>query len=167
MTKDTIYIYSDASFSGLHGIAFIGWFIFKGDQEHNNLQVRNAKLNLLKIREVNNIRAEIRSVITSLQDLKKDSNILLYTDCQAICGLISRRSKLEQSNFISKSKNQALANADLYKEFFSIYDKYNLTLHWVKGHSAGKNLSRVQKTFSYLDKQVRKMLRAEISDVKM
>jgi ribonuclease HI len=163
MPDDMVYIYTDASFSKLHEIAIVGYLIFNGQKEHESLSALEVKLNLFQISETNNIRAEIRSALLALKSSQSNKKILLYSDCQTLTGLPARREKLEATSFISQSKNQLLPNADLYKEFYSIYDKYLPEILWVKGHSSRGNPNKAQETFSYLDKAVRKKLRSTVS----
>ncbi len=142
-------IYTDASFSKTHGLAVIGYMI-------------SDKLTIREIKESNNIRAEIRGVIASLSAAlsaaPKSASVTLYTDCQTVAGLISRRDKLEKTNFISQAKQTPLANADLYKEFYKIYDQLHPEIIWVKGHTSSKD-TKIKKNFSTVDKEVRKALR--------
>ena len=120
------------------------------------------ELNLVIASEINNIRAEIKATLMALKACPKNRNVVLYTDCQTTCGLISRRTKLEQTNFISQSKQQPLANADLYQEFYLLFDQIKPEIHWIKGHSPDKNMNHIQKIFSHLDKATRKKLRDNI-----
>ena len=117
------------------------------------------------ISEKNNIRSEIRAAIMGLKSCHKKSNVVLYSDCHAVTKLPQRREKLERQKFISHSNGLILNNADLYQEFYSISDQLKIEIHWVKGHSSNKNADRVQKNFSNLDKQVRKKLRSQISEL--
>ena len=141
-------IYTDASFSKTHGLAVIGYMI-------------SDKLTILEIKESNNIRAEIRGVITALNAAPKSASVTLYTDCQTVTELIGRRDKLEKTNFISQTKQTPLANADLYKEFYKIYDQLHPEIIWVKGHTSSKD-TKIKKNFSTVDKEVRKALRLAI-----
>jgi ribonuclease HI len=161
--ENTIYIYTDASFSKPHNLAVIGYAIFDSTRQHETVPISDIQINIFKIEEKNNIRAEISGALVALKASPKNKKIVLYSDCQTTCGLLSRREKLESTDFISQSKGEALANADLYKEFYKLYDLTEPELHWVKGHSKNK-LTRVEKNFSYLDKEVRSFLRKTISN---
>lgn len=189
MKLDPVYIYCDASFSKIFQVAVVGSLIFHNEQEHQNISAADAKINLTQIRETNNIRAEIKGVILALQsyqedgqtdgqaysqaDFLKQSNkpnhlqtkqpVVLFTDCQTLSELMRRRKHLEKTNFISKSKNTELANADLYKEFYLLYDQIQPEIHWVKGHSEKSTQTHQQKNFSFIDKEVRSKLRAVVA----
>lgn len=159
---DTFYIYTDASFSKEHGIAVIGYTSFVNSREHETTLASEKSVFLSEIKESNNIRAEIQAVLAAIDSCAVGSSIVLFTDCMGIKNLSSRRRKLESQNFISRTKNKKLTNADLYQRFFSLCDSHNLDLRWVKGHSSDTS-SRVQKNFSFLDKQVRRFLRKRVS----
>ena len=165
MLLDTVYIYTDASFSKNHEIAFIGYAFFCTTQEHENISISEVKLYTFQIQEINNIRAEMKSAIKALESCPKSKQIILYSDCQTLSRLPLRREKLESTNFISQSKNRLLNNADLYQEFYSLYDLLKPEIHWVKGHTSSKTLSKIEKNFSYLDNTVRKNLRKAISSI--
>lgn len=149
-----VYIYTDASFSKNHSLGVIGYMIF-GENEPQ------VPLTILEIKESNNIRAEIRGAILALGAAPKSSHVTLYTDCQTVTGLLDRREKLEKTNFISGAKGTPLANADLYKEFYKIYDQIRPNIIWVKGHTSNKD-SIIKKNFSLVDKAVRRALREAI-----
>lgn len=157
-TQTTVYIYSDASFSKNFGIAVIGFAMFHTLDEHNTIHLKDIETTLCEIKETNNIRAEIRGALAALEACPMGKEVILYTDCQTIVDLPSRRKKLEQKNFISESKGRELANADLYKEFFALYDLKRPEIIWVKGHSS-KRQTNIGKNFSHLDRLVRRKLR--------
>ncbi len=170
-----IYIYTDASFSNTHKLAVIGYARFGSSYDHDTIAFADTKLQIHVINEKNNIRAELRGAIMALAEsfpealkgslkagAKKDITVVLYTDCRAVVDLPSRREKLEHTEYISQSKGTPLANADLYREFFLIFDQLQLELIWVKGHCPGKDQSKTEKNFSYLDKKVRGKLREVI-----
>lgn len=189
MKLDPTYIYCDASFSKIFQVAVVGSLIFQNEHDHQHISAAEAKINLTQIRETNNIRAEIKGVILALQtfqedgqtdgqaysqaDFQKQSNkpnhcqtkqpVILFTDCQTLSELMRRRKHLEKTNFISKSKNTELANADLYKEFYLLYDKIQPEIHWVKGHTEKSSQTAQQKNFSFVDKEVRLKLRAVVA----
>lgn len=168
MSSDKIYVYCDASFSKAHEVAVIGHALFRGVQEHETICLSEVKINIMQIQESNNIRAEIRAAIAALKYCRQINSqtktILLYSDCQTVCGLKLRREKLERTKYVSVSKNRLLANADLYREFYEMCDCLNPEITWVKGHSPIALVNRTQSNFSILDKVVRKNLRRTIAN---
>lgn len=158
---DAISIYTDASFSKGDGIAVIGYGFFLEEDQHIEGSLQEKKWVIQQIQETNNIRAEIRASLTALEVCPQAKKTVLYTDCQTTAGLLSRREKLERTNFISQSKNRELNNADLYRAFYKLYDKTGVEIVWVKGHTSQKN-NHIQRNFSHLDKEVRKVLRLNL-----
>jgi ribonuclease HI len=160
-----IHIYCDASFSQKRQMALSGYLLLEGDDSHidpDSPQPVQTEI----FRETNNVRAELRGVIFALESLiegkcaiKADRPIILYTDCQTIVSLLGRRQRLESSNFVSKRTKMELSNAQLYRQFYGLYDRLNLTIIWVKGHSPKSGRNNSTENFSYVDKVVRKKLR--------
>jgi len=164
MSLDCMYIYTDASFSKNHGLAVLGYALFQNQQEHDDILLSNKNIVLSVVQETNNIRAEIRASLLALQKCTESCAVTLYTDCQNIVNLISRRSRLEKTHFVSQSSGQVLANADLYKEFYALYDRMRPEVVWIKGHASKskQKTDKVQKNFSSLDKEVRRFLRETV-----
>jgi ribonuclease HI len=164
---ETIFIYSDASFSKTYDLAVIGYISFSNALEHKRVLTSEVKSDVKSeyqfINIKNNIRAEIRAAITALQSCRVGSRVQLFSDCSGVCDLLTRRKKLEQGSFISKKTGKHLANASLYQEFFSICDSLDLDIQWVKGHSSVNRMNNIHKNFSHLDQQVRKKLRKVVT----
>ena len=167
MNETVIHIYSDASFSKQTQTAVAGFLLFENDDSHMKNEA-SQPVHTRVFEEKNNIRAELRGVILALEILiekldagasVKNYPITLYTDCQSVVRLPSRRKGLESSDFISKKTRKPLSNADLYKQFFTLYDKVAPDIFWVKGHCPKRGRTQIQRNFSCVDKTVRKMLR--------
>lgn len=168
---DNYIIYTDASFCHKRRVCVSGFFIFNNFEEHQSGFISTSLVRTVKFEERNNIRGELRGVIYALEALEKtlqkkisaksqkDLAITLYTDCQAVLKLLFRREKLESTHYRSNRKKTVLPNADIYKIFFSIYDRLQPKIIWVKGHSPSKDQNIVEKNFSFIDKAVRKELR--------
>lgn len=163
MALETVYIYTDASFNQRHKIAIIGHFYLFENENNKFHQQLSTPVFLEQIQETSNIRAEIRSSLNAIKKAPKALEFVLYTDCESLCNLPSRRENLEKTNFMSRKKSIPLNNADLYKEFFKVMDSVQLKLIWVKGHSPNRNNNPIESHFSVLDKKVRKQLREVIS----
>jgi ribonuclease HI len=183
MNKNKIHIYSDASFSKQNQIGVAGFLLFEDDDSHQ-IAAPSVPIQTKIFKEKNNIRAELSGVIFAIEALPdklhdrlqqtdtamavEGRRINLYTDCQSIVRLLDRRKRLESSNFIAMRSRKPLSNADLYKRFYTVYDKLPLNLIWVKGHTLKRDRDLIQKNFSRVDKVVRKILRSssKISHVK-
>jgi ribonuclease HI len=161
-----MYVYSDASFSQKHNIAVIGAAIFRTSHAHDSLAIENANLQIEQIDERNCIRAELRSAISALKSCVTGAHVKMFCDCQAIVELPSRKQRLESLDFMSQRTKQALANADLYRQFFAILRQIHLEILWVKGHAPSQAGNHIQKNFSYLDRRIRQTLRAKVNALK-
>lgn len=168
------FIYTDASFSHREALAVSGFLVFGGEEAHEKSLISGIGIRTQVFAEANNIRAEIIGAIHALKvfntEIKKEKQppenfeVHLYSDCQTLTKLLERREKLTLTDFISGRKKTLLANADLYKEFFSVFDEIKPVLHWVKGHSEKQNQSLFQKHFQLVDKRVRKELRLALAE---
>jgi ribonuclease HI len=166
MNSTIIYIYTDASYNKAHQLAVLGYAIFFAAENHQEQAITEQNIKCMQLQEQNNIRAELRGALWALQSLKDISSkqkIIIFTDCQTLQRLSMRRAKLESTCFKSLSKNNELANADLYREFFKFYDQYHIEIQWVKGHAPKNNLTFIEQNFAQLDKSVRKNLRQIIA----
>jgi ribonuclease HI len=161
-----LFLYTDASFSKKYGIGIAGYLMFNSEEDNNCGNIDAAIVKTTVLHENNNNRIELNSIILALQDCMKPENtgrqIQLYTDSKTAAELISRRSRLESRNYLSKNKNRLLGNADLYKFFFALHDKLLPDIRWIKGHSPKNAQDTVQRNFSYIDRLVRKNLRGLI-----
>ncbi len=168
-----IYIYSDASFDKKSNTAVLGYVIVESEESHLKIPIKPSDIVLIKEQEDNNIRAEFKAAILGLdivyKELKKTNQlnelVTLYTDCQTISSLSDRRIKLEKNNFIASSSGKILNNADLYKEFYNIYDQLNLEIIWLKGHDKKSNMNFIKSNFAVLDKSVRSKLRGHLKSI--
>ncbi len=164
----THYIYTDASFAHQQKTACIGFLVFRDQKSHAANIFANATLHTSIISEKNNIRAELRSFILAVNSVNSDpeNKLTVYTDCQAISALLSRREKLQNADFKSLGSGKMLSNADLYQEFFALNDSVNWQIIWLKGHKAQGDRTCDDKNFRYLDQCVRKSLRTYLKNLK-
>ncbi len=119
--------------------------------------------------ETSSSRLEIETVLWVMQEFRAlhlshlDSASLpaihLYTDCQTAVQLPQRRAKLESNQYGSKRSGQILPTADLYREFFALYDEIRPVMTWVKGHKRSGEKNALDVLFSTLDQKVRRELR--------
>jgi ribonuclease HI len=164
-----IFIYIDASFHHSLALAVAGCLLFDNEASNTSGSFTDANIETFSFKVKNNIRAEIMGANYFLKKINdeiilkhidlKNIEINLYSDCQTLTELLRRRDKLLAVNFVSGKKKTELANADLYKEFYAIYDLLKPQINWVKGHSPSKGQSIKQKNFQIIDQKVRKELR--------
>ncbi len=84
--------------------------------------------------------------------------LTIFTDCQNILGLHSRREKFEKNNYLT-SKNKKIANYELYKKFYKITDTLYCQFIKVKGHKPKNEKDNIDKFFTLVDKASRNALR--------
>lgn len=166
-----VFIYTDASFNPSEGFASSGFLFFASEIEHQSSTILESSIEIQSFKVKNNIRAEIIGANHCLKRLideiklldieAKNLEINLYSDCQTLTNLLFRREKLTANNYISGKKKTELANADLYKIFYLIYDELKPNIFWVRGHSKSENQSLQQKNFQIIDRLVRKELRGK------
>ena len=164
-----IFIYTDASFNASLSLAVSGYLFFDSEASHARSDSTNVNTETHLFSVKNNIRAEIIGANYSLKKLNdeiklkdidlENLEINVYSDCQTLTDLLRRRDRLFANNFISGKKKSELANADLYKEFYVLYDLLKPKINWVKGHSKSNGQSLEQKNFQIIDQKVRKELR--------
>lgn len=112
---------------------------------------------------------EIQTLLWALGNFQSQFKVSLpgtlriYTDSQAITGLLNRRAGLENRNFQSKKKD-SLTNALLYRQYFLLQDQLGFEVIKVKGHSPSSTHDEVQRIFSYVDRAVRKELRLYLEE---
>ncbi len=164
------FLFTDAATSSQAGIS-IGLFLLLDQDQLTALA--DFSMDDLSTRLSDNVvykqyeskkstETEIRIVIDALHTLSKNVEhpIEIYTDCQSLCDLMTRRKeKLEKSCFITRT-GKMLAHAALYKELFAVTKNFRITLIKVKGHApAHQRLTIQEKIFTLLDKLCRKKLR--------
>jgi ribonuclease HI len=117
--------------------------------------------------ETTSTRLEIQTLLWAIHELKdtgqlqtQRDHLTVYTDCQTIINLPTRRQRLEQNNYCSK-KNIPLKNGDLYQQLFRQFDLTNLKLIKVRGHQSTKNKKHLDQIFTLVDRHARQALRAE------
>ena len=131
-------------------------------------QPKNEKILIERLRfhnetQTSSTKLEIQTLLVALGDYHKEaenSALQIYTDSQAIMGLLKRRVSLTQKNFVSKRSGTELTLADLYRQYYAFYDAHPFFVIKLKGHSNSSDVvSPEQQIFSILDQQVRKKLR--------
>ena len=137
-------------------IGFGSYFLYQDTDT-----IETAKENILtkKFIDTSSTKLELEVLLWALDDcMLKDKKIYVYTDCQNILVLESRREKLESNNYKS-SKGKLLNNHKLYKEFYEKIDKLNCTFIKVKGHKPSIEKDNIDDLFTLVDRTSRDALR--------
>ena len=107
---------------------------------------------------------EVQTVLWSLEDYRsglkgsKLGKLQVYSDSQCVVNLLRRRPGLEAKGFVSKRTRQQLKNACLYRRFYEFYDELGFEIIKVSGHTCSCSHNTVNRIFSLVDKNVRKIL---------
>ncbi len=164
MTKGVVEnytIFSDASFDPKLKFGIAGCMIFAGDDiDLPDAQVKTKIIfgNSCSRMEFDSILWALDSIdsLTTVADLKVD----LYTDCKGAADFSKRIPKLKELEFKSRKTGELLTNADLYKKLAIWFEKINLNIHWIKGHSPKASRNLQAELFAKLDQEVRHQLRS-------
>jgi ribonuclease HI len=113
---------------------------------------------------------EVQTVLCALEGyrdgLKSSESVKLqiYSDSQCVTGLLRRRPGLEAKGFLSKRARHQLKNACLYRRFYEFYDELGFEIIKVVGHTRSCSHNTVNRIFSLVDKNVRKILKLWMRD---
>lgn len=123
------------------------------------------EVKIKRFEKTSSTKLELQTLLWALDQTmalagERDISYTLYTDCQNIISLPSRRAALEQSNYYS-SNNKRLNNHELYQAFFQLTSRIKYTLVKVAGHQMSSNKDEIDKRFSLVDKASRRALREE------
>ena len=83
-------------------------------------------------RKTTNNRMELLAVIVGLEALKKPQmEVKIFSDSQYVVDAINKKWvwNWEKKNFKGKK------NSDLWKRFLLVYQKHDVEISWIKGHS--------------------------------
>ena len=83
-----------------------------------------------------NNRMELMGVIVGLEQIKKPSNVTVYSDSKYVIEPIELGWFLrwEENNWM-RSKKDKIANSDLWKRLGMMLKKHNVVFEWIKGHN--------------------------------
>lgn len=162
-TMNKIELFTDSSVNPQKKIGFAA-FLQKED-DNISLELLKKDIKIKKFENTSSTKIELQALLWALDEIEKEkldiSNLLIevYTDCQNIILLESRKEKLEKNNYHSMS-GKIINNHDLYKEFFEKKDRFNLIFIKVKGHKKTALKDEIDSIFGLVDKASRSALRA-------
>ena len=93
-------------------------------------------------RRTTNNRMELLAVIAGLEALKQDKQqVAIYSDSRYVVDAVEKGwlRKWLKTGFKGKK------NADLWKRFWTLYQKHQITLYWVRGHAGDSDNERCDK----------------------
>ena len=122
------------------------------------LQYKQHKLELSggAVSTTNN-QMELTGVIEGLKALTEPCKVELYTDSQYIVNAINKGWLNNwQKNGWKKADKSPVLNKELWLEIIELFNKHDVTVHWVKGHAENEYNNRcdqlaVAQTKKYAD----------------
>ena len=122
------------------------------------LQYKQHKLELSggAVSTTNN-QMELTGVIEGLKALTEPCKVELYTDSQYIVNAINKGwLRNWQKNGWKKADKSPVLNKELWLEIIELFNKHDVTVHWVKGHAENEYNNRcdqlaVAQTKKYAD----------------
>ncbi|WP_026804574.1 ribonuclease HI [Aliarcobacter lanthieri] len=158
-----IKIFIDSSVNPQQKIGF-GAFLEVSDDD---LLIDDLK-KIIKIKRfdyTSSTKLELQTLLWTLDEIcqiNENTQIEVYTDCQNIIGLQSRREKFELNDY-KTSTGKTINNHEIYKLFFQKIDKLNIDFIKVKGHKKNSLKDEIDTIFNLVDKASRNALRENIS----
>jgi len=120
-----------------------------------------SKVETKKFENTSSTQLELEALLWAVESIDITTDLCIYTDCQNILGLPSRREGLEKRNYHSKT-GKLLKHSLLYQRFFTLIDRYSCTFIKVKGHKKSYLKDEVDNLFTLVDKASRDALRAHL-----
>jgi ribonuclease HI len=155
-----VEIYSDGACTGNPGPGGFGVI----------LKYKNYRKELSAgYRKTTNNRMELMAAIEGIRMLKNLCKVILYTDSQYIADSISKGwvQKWQEKNWMRNKKEKA-QNPDLWEKLLNLFEKHEIDVKWVRGHSGNPENERADQLATqaikkknlrvdyYYEKQMRK-----------
>jgi hypothetical protein len=162
-----VSIFSDASFDPKLKIGVGAILIISDPHEFETFDPQHLDIQTRLIEEPNIARLELTTLLWAVDVFNETPaasfhpNLNLFTDCRGVSNLLERRAKLEKKFFKSNRTGELLSNADLYQRFYRMVDAMHPSITWMQGHAAASTIEHdpVQRIFSYVDKESRRVMR--------
>ena len=117
-----------------------------------------------KFEDTSSTKLELQILLFALNDIdEQEYNLTIYTDCQNILTLNSRRDTFEKNNYLTKT-NKVIKNTIEYQEFFKLIDLCSCNFVKLKGHKKKSTKDNIDQIFSLVDKTARINLRDYIRE---
>ncbi len=132
-----VEIYTDGACSGNPGAGGWGVLLRCGDTEKELSGGEN---------ETTNNRMELTAVIQALLALKRECEIVLYTDSKYVMdGVNQWLPNWKKNNWRTTNKKSEVKNIDLWQELDKLLPLHKIKWNWVKGHNGHPENERVDK----------------------
>ncbi|MBT5934155.1 RNase H family protein [uncultured Sulfurimonas sp.] len=159
-TKEKIFLFTDGSVNPRSGVGY-GACLFL-DKLESPLRGLENKIKIKKFEDTSSTKLELETLLWALDEACLENyDVVVYTDCQNIIGLLARRDCFERKNYMTSKGNQ-IKNHELYKSFYKRLDTLDCELIKVKGHKKSSQKNIVDDIFTLVDKASRDALRKVI-----
>jgi len=96
--------------------------------------------------ETTNNRMELQAVIEALKALKKDCDVVLYTDSRYVMdGVNEWLPNWKKNGWKTTNKKSQVKNIELWQELDGLLPLHKIKWVWVKGHNGHPENERVDK----------------------
>lgn len=155
----SVFLFTDGSVNPQQGVGFGAVLTFSTDLEFENVNELRGLIKTRRFENTSSTLLELQTLLWALSEIS-ESKIVSYTDSQNILSLLSRRERLIQNGFVSRS-GKLVRNHLLYKEFFKSIEERNIVFNQVSGHMPSGRRHGVNEIFALVDRASRNALRAE------
>ena len=151
---NTRYLFIDGSVNPKSKVGYGAYLVVENLSFPIDVKTIKTKM----FQDTSSTKLELETLLWALEEIGKEGSFIIYTDCQNIISLPSRREKLLcQSSQTTKPKTTA--NHLLYNRFFRAMDNTQYSFIKVEGHKQKNLKNDIDKIFSDVDKVARNRLR--------
>jgi len=151
------YLFVDGSVNPQLKIGFGAYLLTNTNCNYSTIKKDDIKTQ--KFENTSSTKLELQILLFALNNIDlEEYNLTIYTDCQNILTLNSRRDTFEKNNYLTKT-NKVVKNILEYKEFFKLIDLCNCNFVKLKGHKKKSTKDNVDQIFTMVDKTARLKLR--------
>ncbi len=151
---NTRYLFIDGSVNPKSKVGYGAYLVVENLSFPIDVNTIKTKM----FQDTSSTKLELETLLWALEEIKEEGSFIIYTDCQNIISLPSRREKLLcQSSQTTKPKTTV--NHLLYNRFFRAIDNAHYEFIKVEGHKQKNLKSDIDRIFSHVDKKVRAVLR--------
>ncbi len=158
---DNIYLFTDGSVNPKLKVGYGAILVARDINQP--LKELKSKVKLKRFSDTSSTKLELENLLWGLSLVMIEGSntaVIVYTDSQNILSLPERRVRLENNNYLTRG-NKEVKNQDLYKEFYRMFDAYNIQIVKVKGHQPGRQKTQEESVFTLVDRASRKAIREE------
>lgn len=161
--KQKQFLFTDGSVNPKHNTGF-GAYLHVNESDVY-LESLNQSVKVKRFDNTSSTKLEVETMLWALNQINPDDvRLIVFTDCQNILSLETRREKFEKNDYMTK-KNKKIANHELYKEFYKITDTIECQFVKVKGHKPKNDKDNIDKFFTLVDKASRNALREYLFNI--